>query len=140
MCIHACICSHLYPQLTTCTRLHTHYMYSSTHSLHVLVYIHTTCTCLHTTCTCLHTRYMYLSTYTLYMYLSTHSLHVLIYILHVLVYILTTCTCLHTHQPTNQTPSDIQLLAVWKEVPKWELAINLGFPLTDVDSLQQEEI
>ena len=36
-------------------RLHTHYMYLSTYSLHVLVYILTTCTCLHT-------HYMYLST------------------------------------------------------------------------------
>ena len=34
--------------LTTCTWLHTHYMYLSTYSLHVLVYTLTTCTCLHT--------------------------------------------------------------------------------------------
>ena len=60
-CVHSCICSHL------C--LQTHYMYLSTYSLHVLVYILTTCTCLHTH----------------YMYLFTYSLHVL-------VYILTTCT------------------------------------------------
>ena len=53
--------------LTTCTCLHTHYMHLSAYSLHVLVYTLTTCT-----------------------YLSTYSLHVL-------VYILTTCTCLHTH-------------------------------------------
>ena len=43
-------------------------------SLHVLVYMLATCTCLHTH----------------HMYLSTYSLHVL-------VYVLTTCTCLHTH-------------------------------------------
>ena len=61
------------------------YVYVDMYSLHVLVYILNTCTCLHThynvTCTCLHTHYMYLSTYSL----------------HVVVYILTTCTCLHTH-------------------------------------------
>ena len=77
--IHCGVCAFMYlftsiPKLTTCTCLHTHYMYSSTYSLHVLVYILTTCTCLHTH----------------YMYSSTYSLHVL-------VYILTTCTCLHTH-------------------------------------------
>ena len=74
-----CICLHTHciyilgSILTTCTclhthymyLLHTHYMYLSTYSLHVLVYIFTTCTCLHTH----------------YMYLSTYSLHVLVYIL-----------------------------------------------------------
>ena len=30
------------------------------------------------------------------------------------------------------------MLAVWREVPKWELPINLGVSLTDVDSLRQE--
>ena len=54
----------------------------SPNSLHVLVYILTTCTCLHT-------HYMYLSTFSLHVYLSTYSLHVL-------GYILTTCTCVLT--------------------------------------------
>ena len=40
--------------------------------------------------------------------------------------------------PTDQTPSDIGLLAVWNEVPKWELLLNLGVSLTDVDSLRQK--
>ena len=86
-------------KLTTCTCLHTHYMYLSTYSLHVLVYILTTYTCLHT-------HYMYLSTYSLHVLvyifttctcLHTHYIYLSTYSLHVLVYILTTCTCLHTH-------------------------------------------
>ena len=48
------------------------------------------------------------------------------------------CIILLLCSTTDQTPSDIGLLAVWKEVPKWELPINLGFSLTDVDSLRQE--
>ena len=103
MCAFVYLFTSVFPKLTTCTRLHTHYMYLSTYSLHALVYILTTCTCLHThhmylstyslhvlvyicilttyTCTCLHTHYICL---------STHSLQAL-------VYTLTTCTCLHTH-------------------------------------------
>ena len=107
-----CTCLHThYMYLSTYSLhlqcLHTHYMYLSTYSLHVLVYILTTCTCLHThyiynvyiltTCTCLHTHYMYLSTYSLHIqYLHTHYMYLSTYLLHVLVYILTTCTCLHT--------------------------------------------
>ena len=57
VCLHVCVLSlHVLVYiLTTCTCLHTHYMHLSTYSLHVLVYILTTCTCLHT-------HYMYLST------------------------------------------------------------------------------
>ena len=69
VCLHVCVLSHF----SMCTWI-CRYMYLSTYSLHVLVYILTTCTCLHTH----------------YMYLSTYSLHVL-------VYIITTCTCLHYH-------------------------------------------
>ena len=42
--------------------------------------------------------------------------------------------------PTDQTPSDIGLLAVWNEVPKWELPINLGVRLVDVESLMHKEM
>ena len=127
--MHCGVCAFMYlftsiPKLTTCTCLHTHYMYLSTYSLHVLVYTLTTCTCLHThymylstyslhvlvyiltTCTCLHTHYMHLSTYSLHVLvyilttctcLHTHYMYLSTYSLHVLVYILTTCTCLHDY-------------------------------------------
>ena len=94
-------------------------MYLSTYSLHVLVYILTTCTYLSTyslrvlvyiltTCTCLHTHYMYLSTYSPHVFvyilttctcLHTHCMYLSLstYSLHVLIYILNTCTCLDTH-------------------------------------------
>ena len=54
VCLHVClhVCVLLY--FSMCTWIY-HYMYLSTYSLHVLVYILTTCTCLHT-------RYMYFST------------------------------------------------------------------------------
>ena len=77
------------------------------------------------------------------MYLSTYSLHVLVcsqplsvvnnYRIQSDAYV-SSYYCI----PTDQTPSDIGLLAVWNEVPKWELPINLGVSLTDVDSLRQE--
>ena len=56
-CISVCVCGYV----TTCTCLHARYMYLSTYSPHVLVYILTTCTGLRT-------HYMYLSAYSLYVY------------------------------------------------------------------------
>ena len=50
ICLHVCVLSYF----SMCTWI-CHYMYLSTYSLYVLVYILTTCTCLHT-------HYMYLST------------------------------------------------------------------------------
>ena len=105
------------------------FTYVSPNSLHVLVYI-----ILFTTCTCLHTHYMYLSTYSLHVLVCSQPLSVVnnnwiqtdVYV--------SSYYCI----PTDQTPSDIGLLAVWNEVPKWELPLNLGVSLTDVDSLRQE--
>jgi hypothetical protein len=37
-----------------------------------------------------------------------------------------------------QTPSLTGLAAVWKVVPKWDLPIHLGVPLSEVDCLRQE--
>ena len=112
-------------KLTTCTCLHTHYMYLSTYSLQVLVYILTTCTCLHT-------HYMYLSTYSLHILVCSQPLSVVNNRMQSDAYV-STYYCI----PIDQTPSDIGLLAVWNEVPKWELPLNLGVSLTDVDSLRQ---
>ena len=94
VCLHVCVLSYF----SMCTWI-CHDMYLSTYSLHVLVYILATCTCLHT-------RYMYLSTYSLHVLvyilttctcLHTHYMYLSTYSLHVLVYILTTCTCLQTY-------------------------------------------
>jgi hypothetical protein len=40
----------------------------------------------------------------------------------------------------DQIPSDIGLLAVWEEIPKWEIPIYLGVPVVQVQSLEHERM
>jgi hypothetical protein len=40
----------------------------------------------------------------------------------------------------DQIPSDIGLLAVWEEIPKWEIPIYLGVPVVQVQSLEHERL
>ena len=77
---------------------------------------------------------MYLSTYTLHVLVCSQPLSVVNNCLIQSDAYVSSYYCI----PTDRTPSDIGLLAVWEEVPKWELPINLGVSLTDVDSLRQE--
>ena len=94
-----------------------------------------------TTCTCLHTHYMYFSAgdqdgvdnSSLVREQSFNFGKLLVFLTNIHGWIIYDLII-----PTDQTPSDIGLLAVWRDVPKWELPLNLGVFLTDVDSLRQE--